>query len=244
MRKVITTLFVLSVLALPGAAHAATVDLAWGACAPAAGNETVTVTPGSQVSLYASVLGVAEGHKGYDIQIMYGNATSRTFPDAWAFNPAGCQGSSFITLDHLAPAAVVKVCPTFQGTLQSLQIKDVSNVLASLPYEQTFMRITLANAYPDGNTTQILPGTRYFLMRALFDHSFSVMGPSDPGNTCGGLETPICFALINAVYVNLAEQAIPMTLGRGSVTAGTDAGCPASPVVNKTWGQLKSTYRN
>jgi hypothetical protein len=115
---------VLAMVAVAGTSHAAdgVIDMSWNVCAPVQ-QDLTTSTPG-QYSLYTSVLGIDQAHQAYEVTYIYANSSS-TVPDAWRFDPAGCQGSSFVTIDHLAPSAVAKVCPSFQGALQSVQVKDV-----------------------------------------------------------------------------------------------------------------------
>jgi hypothetical protein len=233
---------------LAGTSQAANgvIDMSWNVCAPVV-QDITTTTPG-QYSLYLSVLGIDQAHQAYEVTYIYSNSSS-TVPDAWRFDPAGCQGSSFVTIDHLAPAAVSKVCPTFQGALQSVQVKDVAFVPPSdSRYLQTNMRVSLFNAYPAGIPTTN-PATRYFLGRTLFDHTFSVVGPTDPGNTCGGFEQSICFKLIRGNYLDLAGTEIPFdrNVAVGAplfVTFNGPAGCAGVPAQAKTWGQIKNQYRN
>ena len=136
----------------------------------------------------------------------------------------------------------VKTCPPFQGG-EGLQIK-----------KWTYDPLTgktlglIANAY--GQTPALAPNplTRYYLAGFNFDHTFSVVGPSDPGNTCGGLEAPVCAAISEAKWLNIPGLEVPWAVGQSYVTANdaaNDSRCPGSvPVQPKTWGSLKSQYRN
>jgi hypothetical protein len=239
----------LAVLGFASTSQAAdgVIDLSWNACAPVV-QDITTTTPG-QYSLYASVLGIDVAHQAYEVTLLYSNASS-TVPDAWRFDPAGCQGSSFVTIDHLAPSVVAKTCPSFQGALQSVQVKDVAFVPPSdtgSGYLTTNMRISLYNAYPAGIPTTN-PLTRYFLMRVLFDHTFSVVGPTTPGVNCGGFEESICFKLARANYLDLngAEHPFGRAVASGAplfVTFNGPAGCAGVPAQPKTWGQIKNQYR-
>ena len=79
-----------SLFALP--AHAQTVDLSWNTCSPIV---TSKIAPeGALVSFYASITGQSEGHKGYELWWLVGNA-SQALPDAWRFDGAGCTASAF-----------------------------------------------------------------------------------------------------------------------------------------------------
>lgn len=239
------TRFLFSALLLGAMATTASaqgsVSLNWDSCV---GPIDKAVTPGSTASLYGSVLGHSTPHKAYQIWMFFGAGNAGAMRDAWRFDPAGCQGSSFITIDHLAPAAVVKSCPTFQGTLPSIQIKDYSfDPLTGKT------RAVIANTYPDGNFVQVNPAQRYFLARFLFDHTFSVVGATTPGVDCGGVETAVCGHIIfnKASWLNMDGVEFPWAWQQEYVTAndpGNSTGCPgATPAAPTTWGAIKHTYK-
>src|SRR5690349_14133420 len=96
------TWIVLALLLLPAAAWSANgvVDMSWGACAPVISNLTTT-TP-APYGLFVSESGNDVPHQAYQVRIIYGDVT-QSVPDAWRFDAAGCQGSAFLTIDHLAP---------------------------------------------------------------------------------------------------------------------------------------------
>ena len=215
------------------------VSLSWDGCT---GPINKQILPGTQASLYASVLGHSQPHQAYQVWMLLGSGNAGEIRDAWRFDAAGCQGSSFITIDHLAPAAVVKVCPTFQGPLASIQIKDYSfDALSGKA------RAVLANTYPAGNFTTVNPAQRYFLARFLFDHTFSVNGDTTPGADCGGLEVAVCGHLTRTSWLSPDGVETPWGWGQEYVTANdpnNSTGCPgATPTVPKTWGSVKAQYK-
>jgi hypothetical protein len=262
MRKLLTGLLLLGALAVVHQAHAAigTVDISWDACTPIVVDKTTTAT--TPVGLVMSILGHDEFHQGYEVWGIMGTA-ARTTPDAWAFDAAGCQTPAGITIDHLSPVALSKTCPSFQGNAASVQIKafDANAGVGDLTYDPNLRRFVLANAYPAGISTS-LATQRYFLARFLFDHTFSVPGPGTPGVDCGGYENAVCFTLLPGsepgqpatgrpwAKVNFLDQAgVTRQLPVGQMfatfnNAGNAMGCAAVPAVNKTWGQIKSQYRN
>ena len=256
MRKLLTGLTVAAALAFASSTQAADglVDFTWNACTPIV--QDVTTTVAGPISLYISVLGIDVPLQAYETTFIYGSATG-DYPDAWAFDPTGCQGSSFVTIDHLAPAAVSKSCPTMQGASASVQVKDVGKVPLSdqgTGYLGTNMRVSLFNAFPNnvgGVPTGVTPliGTRYFLERVLFDHTFSVPGATTAGLTCGGYGTPMCFKIIRANYLDLSG--LEFKFGRNVdgngvefVTFNGGTACSAVPAKAATWGAIKSQYRN
>lgn len=108
------------------------------------------------------------------------------------------------------------------------------------------MRLVLANSYPNGVST-VDPLTQYHLARFVFDHTNSVVGPGTAGQTCGGLESSMCFQLITAIYVDLNGQEgtfdrpfhLTATMNDAQLTT-----CAAIPARATTWGQIKNQYRN
>lgn len=244
MRKLLTGMAILSALVVPGVSRAAdgVVDMTWDTCVGPV--DKSTTAPGVY-GIYVSVLGIDVLHKAYDVRVIYGNA-SQLIPDAWGFDATGCQGSSFVSVDHLAPAAVSKVCPSMmQTSAPSLQIKDVSLVPVGQPYANTLMRCVLANSYPNGVAT-INAATRYFLARYNFDHTFSVTGPTQAGVNCGGFEESMCFKFQQGTYLDM--NGVEFSFGRSSpalaVSFNSASACPGVPAQPKTWGSIKAQYRN
>ena len=238
------TRFLLSALFLGAMATTASaqgaVSLNWDSCT---GPINKQILPGSGVAnLYASVLGHDQPHQAYQVWIRLGSGSAGPLRDAWRFDAAGCQGSSFLTINHLAPAAVVKVCPTFQGPLTSFQLKEYQ--WDALTGKATTY---LADTYPAGNNTQIVPTVRYFLVNWAFDHTFSVDGATTPGADCGGLETPVCGHIFRASWLTPAGAEFPWAISQEYVTSrdpNNDSRCPgATPAENKTWGSLKAQYK-
>ena len=222
-----------------------TASISWDSCNPTPLTPNKQVAPGAQVattSLYASVIGHSAPHNGYEVQVKF-SSPGGSIRDAWRFDSDGCQGSAFITIDHIAPAAVVKTCPSFSGTASVLQIKGYS-------YDPETGRATglVANAYPAGNPSAVNPAQRYFLARFGFDHSFSVNGATTPGADCGGLEVPVCAFLSVAKYNALAGGEIDWAKGQDFVTANdpnNTSGCSGQvPAKNTTWGSVKAQYKH
>jgi hypothetical protein len=234
------TRFLVSLLFLGVASNAfaaGSVSINWDTCV---GPQDKAVAPGSIVSLNMSVLGQSDPHQAYQVQLTLGSPGG--LKDAWRFDPAGCQGSSFITINHLAPAAISKACPTFQGSFASVQVKDYSyDALTGKA------RLSLYNAYPPNNSVQINPAVRYFLGGVTFDHTFSVVGPGTPAETCGGVEAPVCVHITSATWLTPAGVEIPWAISQEFVTANDPQNlshCPgATPATTTTWGSLKNQYR-
>ena len=242
--RLLLTALLLGAMATTASAQGA-INLSWDSCT---GPVHRMILPGTQASLYASVLGHNQPHQAYQVFVSLRSGTSGAVRDAWRFDAAGCQGSSFISIDHIVPSAISKVCPTFQGALASIQIKDYSfDPVTGLA------RAVLANTYPAGNNTQINPAQRYFLARFGFDHTFSVTGPGDPGNTCGDLEVGMCAHLTRASWLSPGGVETPWAFGQEYVSANDPSnliacpcavtpGCPTATALT-TWGAIKAQYK-
>ena len=241
------TLLALATIPAPaGAVPAASIS--WDGCT---GPSDKAMLPGQTVSIYASVLGHSEPHRGYYVPLMLYTGYG-PLPDAWRFDVAGCQGSPRLAIDHLAPAEVAAVCPSFQGTLPSFQLKE-----CEYDFLRGFASTYLAVAYPNGglgNTTQVNPAQRYFLGRWKFDHSISVAGAGTPGQSCGSFEGQLCIASIS-LNNNAASWVTPDNVEHAwafqseFVTTNGHVGCPGTdrtwpiPAQSATWGAIKNQYR-
>jgi hypothetical protein len=236
-RLFLPTLFLLAVV--PPTLAAPQLSLTWDTCT---GPTDKTTTDPGIYSLNASLIGLDQPTTAYQVWISYGDASLQV-PDAWRFDDlGGCQTSAGIAINHLSPPALSKACPSLQGTAPSLQIKKVDFWPPAFSVPQTLMRALLANAYPAGNLV-VDPSTRWFLAQFRFDHTFSVVGPTEPNVWCGGFETPICFRVEVASYLTPDQIEYPIAVP-GAVTATFDQGvCGAVPARPSTWGGIKAQYR-
>lgn len=239
MQGLRTGFALLAFLAFAGVSQAAigTVDMSWDSCTGPV--DKTTGSPGVY-SIFLTVIGHDEAHQGYDVRIVYGNA-SNLIPDAWRFDADGCEGSQLIAQDINS-----KACPPFhQNSGHSLQIRKVEFSPPFDPYPTTLIRVLLANVYDP--VVSVNPGTRYQFERIGFDLTSAVAGTGTPGFTCGGFEQPMCFRLSYASFVTpdfqekLFNRANPML----AVSFNGSGVCPgAVPAQPTTWGSLKSQYRN
>ncbi len=219
------------------------VSLNWDTCVGPIDKSILPATTGN--TIWISVLGQNVTAQAYQVQITIGG--NGPLRDAWRFDPAGCQGSSLLVINHITSS---KTCPSFQGALASVQVKDYSYDALSGK-----AKATLYNAYPNnapsgapqGNPAATNPAQRYFLGNLVFDQTYGVNGPSDPGLTCGGLEVGTCFALSSATWLDTTGAEIPWAVAGDHVTSNDPnnlSRCPASvPTKATTWGNLKGQYR-
>jgi len=178
----------LSFLFLPGVARSAPViDMSWNACSPIQ-HDRVLPAGETASDLYVIASGVDGTHTGYQFKMVLGTKPfcgALETPDAWRFDAAGCQGPSFFTGTSKSTS---KTCPAFSGpNAPGVEIVDLSYN----PFD-TQTTVTVAVAY----ASQVAdPNQTYQLAHLHFDHTYAVSGAGTPGQTCGGFEKPMCFAL-------------------------------------------------
>jgi hypothetical protein len=225
--------------------NSGTVSLAWDSCDGPV--DKTADTPGVYTA-FASVVGTDLVHVLYAVTLIYGDG-DQSVPDAWRFDTLGCQGASSLKLDFLPSKTIGQSCPAFiQNIADPLVITEVRfNPPAYYQYPSTCMRVEVEVAYP--GSVQADPLTRYFLAGFNFDHSHSAIGGGDPPNSCGGLETPMCFKLaaLNTLVVNSAYQVQSFAHDPNqsvlTFNPGSAGACAAVPARAVTWGQIKAQYR-
>jgi hypothetical protein len=252
--RVVTRSLLLGCIALafgvaPARATTGTLRLAWNACS--ASPIDLTVSPGqtSNIRLVASLSGQSDPSLAYEVFVSYSDA-NHVVPDAWRFDPAGCQGGALAVINPFAPAALSKTCPSFafagDPTLQSVPISAVELAPPPSGLPVTAMLIGFANAMNRANAPS--PGVTYFVMDVEFDESMGANGPSVPGTTCGGLEDGICFSVFRANTLlsdGVTELPFPIATNGGMLTANAPGGgCLTTAAHPATWGSVKAQYHN
>ena len=216
--------------------------MGWLNCDPVLSDVTTTF-PGIY-PLYVSVTGIAELHKGYRVEVIYGDPFDQV-PDAWRFDEAGCYTPAFLSIKPAPPPELAGSCPPFSQGALGLDTEDVNFVPPGGPWSQSLMRLVLARSYPAG-VPSVNPATRYHLVGFHFDHSFSVVGPSVQGLSCGNFERPMCFRLVRSAYVTMEGLEVPFANSNvvHVVTFNGVGACPATIALPKTWGSIRAQYRN
>jgi hypothetical protein len=215
---------------------AGVVSINWNTCNGGPTDKTPMPALAAQ-KMVISVIGQDQPHKAYDVRILLGQPGG--LKDAWRFDAAGCEGPTLYAINVVDS----KACATaFMQAATGLQIKKFDYDPIGLKAQGL-----LANAYSDINSVN--PATRYLLASFQFDMSFAVAGAGDPPNSCGGLDAPLCVALTNTSWLTLDGQEIQWDKSGTPYLTANDAlnaqHCPAPvPAMPKTWGSLKSQYRN
>jgi hypothetical protein len=181
-------------------------------------------------------------------------------PDAWRFDPAGCQGGR-LALSQSASAT----CPALRGT-HAVEFSRV-DYLAYQPggwvvaYESIHYGVAFDPIVAD-------PTTTYTIARLDIDHSNAILGGERLAGSCNCLERPLCISLftvdyedgagvdhrvswnIEAIHWNDPANILACPSGPDLCTPecvwGSDTTCVASdptPAAWHSWGRVKAGYR-
>jgi len=230
-------------LSLAGHAHAAgIVSLTWDGCT---GPSTKTVVTGSAPELYVSLIGQSDALVSYSFNLVISrdctdpaHPDGGPIPDAWRFDPGGCQGG-LLQVDG-AQGPSVPSCPNLAGT-------GIPLLIQSYAYEDATGNAVFhfARSFENGSFAAPDPSVRYFVARLRFFQEFGVVGPSGP-DACGGLETPLCIQLVDTRY-DTGEVEKDWARANACVSVndpGRISGCESpTPVRATTWGAIRGQYR-
>lgn len=199
--------------------------LSWNSCTPQVPDQAFTTASIYKLVLSATL--VDQPNVGHDSNIIIGP----NVPDAWRFDDLGCQTGSQLVL---SATAFAKTCPAMKG-LNPLAITFYG-------YDAVSKNAALRLAITYDAIATPVAATRYTLWQISFDHTYSVLGASTPGETCGGagqglnLDVDFCQMLQSNGVANF----IGMCSGDARCTW---AGGPPVPTVPATWGKVKGLYR-
>jgi hypothetical protein len=182
--------------------------------------------------------------QAYALDLEFWNPTGDPLPDAWRYDPEGCQPESLLTFIFRNPMPNIGTCgPGLAETryAHTVLFENEHDPIA----HRARIRIEVHYSPP---TSNISPSTRYRLARLYFPHApHSIFGEATAPGECGGLEEPVCFRLTDARYQDSAGQWIAWPIDGTPVTAhgeGTPIPvCDVVPVRSTTWGTIKANYR-
>jgi hypothetical protein len=249
-------------LVLPMPARSAPVlDLSWSAACSPITHDRVLPPGETSSTLFVLESGIDSTHVGYGFRILMGPtmdcgpAGGTGVPDAWRFDPQGCQGTAF---REIAVTTNSKTCPALAGPSTPVSILDV----AYDPFGGPMLVTVFVNYQPTPQAPN--PNQTHQAARILFDHTKAVTGAGTPGVTCGGFEKPMCFALwggrdfrgfchepsvyTNGSWISTSGIEHPFLRSAESVNSfridpGIQACNLATPAEPRTWGSLKAQYR-
>ncbi len=218
-------------------APATTLDLSWNACTPVVTNKVPTGSPPSPVVLVVRATGQSAPHTGFEFRVDFMDIDG-SIPDAWRFDPYGCPGETFFSLQTDPPTPL---CPAFQGTgatgVGGMTFFDNDSGFGP-PW-----RFALVVSRRYGATEAPPPGALRSLARVVFDHTYSVAGPGTPGLTCGGFERNLCLTVHPGSARWYDASGAPTSFQSGQSWLTFHDECMPVPVAPSTWGAIKSTYR-
>src|SRR5690349_16923959 len=217
-------------------AHAAgTVRLNWNPCTNGALN--MSAVPGEAAMAWATVYGHQESHRGYEIRLTLQSPTGEAFPDAWRFDEGGCQDPFFLNIN---PLGATPFCPRFMPTTPP----PVTTASYSYDGLTDGANIVVTAQYVTIPATD--PRVRFALFSARFDHVISTFEPTIPGQTCGGMATPICMAVTKAEWTRGDGTILPFIIQPNAITFNDPQGlvcAAATPARAETWGTIRQMYR-
>jgi DNA-binding beta-propeller fold protein YncE len=199
------------------------VRLSWNSCDPQR-SDTSFAGPGPY-TLVISAVGVPGPNDAHDTQIVIGPVV----PDAWRFEPGGCQPDGRV---QFLPDAFAPECLALLG-VGPLAITDFSYDL-----DLHLAHVRLAIAY---NETDASPTQRYTLWKVVFDHSASIAGSDGDPATCDQAGAPV--NLDATTEVLLSSGTYWNLLRSPADKIATWNGGVGVPVLPMTWGRLKALYR-
>ncbi len=240
IRPFVNGLALAALVVAPSPAAATTLDLSWDACTPVITNKVPTGSPPDPIVLVVRAVGQVDPHTGFEFRIDMEDAGA-VLPDAWRFDLAGCPGEGFISIRTDPTTAA---CPAFQGLPATVQTGiryepyALPGPLGAPPFR---FALLVSSRYP---VTGAPPaGAIRSLVRVVFNHRFSVLGPSDPGINCGGFERNLCLTVHpgSARWFDASGTPVPFDVGQSWLTFRGE--CYPVPVAPTTWGTIKGQFR-
>ena len=186
--------------------------LAWDHCAGLPGASTAKAFSGPAVyRQVVSASGLAGPVRGFQVTLRLRSAGG--VPDAWRLDAAGCQAGRVA----VATAAASKACPSLAGlsSIQTTITHDAASGSIDLRLSTTFA------------TVEAGAGTNYTLFRLDHDLGAATAGPTVPGASCGGADQPVCFSIVEALWLDAAFVEHDLAIAGGSVTWNDGAGTTA-----------------
>jgi len=150
---------------------------------------------------YSAIVTVSQAestHAGYALKFRL-SAGALPLPDAWRFDSEGCQSG----LLSISPAAVSKACPAFGGESQ-LNLSDTQ-------YDTQGGTLSIAFSLVYAATTPA-PAQRYTLCKLTFDHTYSDLGVTVSGESCGGAGSTLLLEVTEASLLCASGETIPLVI--------------------------------
>jgi hypothetical protein len=187
--------------------------------------------------------------------------TAQFIPQAWRFDPAGCQAGML----RIERPRTVTGCPSLAPGLGAVSFETVSTgfILQSAGmhpdvWEVPAMLVRGAHTFP---LTHLQASQNYVVAKIHFDMSSTVAGADPAGKLCGCGSTPIGLQIMKArldgplgyhegnggdyvAWNNYVRCIVDGRIGRETHAAPeADPSCLTTAALPATWGRVKASYR-
>jgi hypothetical protein len=176
---------------------------------------------------------------GWALVLDYVSDTAQ-LPPWWQVQPGGCrQGQMAATLPHGDEGSCLDAWSATGATV-------VQSVIYPRPGgDASQLRLVVGVGVPAASAFMLQAGESYLA------GIVSLYFASTTGSTCPGCSTPVCFRFNSAEVQRLpgapGPDPVPFVTASPAVgnqcSWGGGSSCAAVPVLNRTWGQIKSLYR-
>lgn len=226
---------------MPSFAHAADAAIHWSDCG-AAGTRSRTFACNTNSGAELAVISFQPRAGNAGIVEMSTTLTlgqvGSDLPDWWRFALGGCRTSAVNgSMNFLSATGP---CTDYWAAQATLAIAHSSSNIAGV-----VGRIQLTGTLPAAAAHPLDPGVEYYGIAVVFSHQRTVGAGS-----CGGCETPICLALGTVRFTGPTGgpapdvwYVAPSAAANHVLWNGATRCDGLTPVLNRTWGQLKSLYR-
>lgn len=243
MKKIFATTFALLALSATVAA-AGSVNLYWNDCVGNGGvtNKTFACATNAGNNVAAGSFILTQPMADFvSVEIVLDLEVEAVtlVPDWWTFSPipGACRGGAIsITFDFSVFPNINLACTDPFGRV-------AQGGLANYTVTGNRARIIGVGAIATENAQPLAAGTEYYGFRLAFNNS-----KTTGAGSCAGCSSPVAIVLNTCRAVGLAAGSLEDNFSAATSQCITwqgagQATCLATPVQNRTWGQVKSLYR-
>lgn len=206
--------------------------------------DAIVYEGGSWSGAMVSVTGHSAAHRGYALRLVVRATDGGPLPDAWRYDPGGCQDADRFDLSYDPIVEIVR--PASCVPFHRYSSHGPATEVVTYDPVSGELRIDFRFEYQPPSLPAD-PTWWYGLLRIHFSHEGSRVETASDPSTCGGLERAVCLSLVDARWIDPAGIEHPWTIGNGTITAhiaGVPPGtCGAVPARAATWGAIKGSYR-
>ena len=245
--------FIALLLGATSAPASPALSVNWSGCPASHPPVNRNLSEGPISSIVISGHGFTRPVRAVQAWLMVGRTGYTGIPDAWRFDPAGCQAGRF----QASYAAASSDCPALVG--------DHVTQVSRFDYNGDAGKgVAIFAAAFDLRETD--PNATYTIVRFQFDHSNGFFGLGAKPDSCGCVERPQCLRIVTASWLdeNLVEYPFVIEQEFATWQDPTNSSfCPGvvecfdppcdipdpcaapqpTPAHTRSWGSVKSWYR-